>query len=102
VPRLQGLEVDSIDTARSRNYQPPDSPEHPQTMKPRTLTWVRGHSDVLRHHLAVEVGFEPTDELPHHTLSSTARHRPPVVPTVRHVPIQPLGGQWRTVPDGGE
>src|SRR5215471_11713124 len=26
---------------------------------------------------AVEVGFEPTDELPHHTLSSTGNDRPP-------------------------
>jgi hypothetical protein len=52
--------------------------------------------------VAVEVGFEPTDELPHHTLSSTARHRPPVVPIVRHVHMQPPRGQWRTVPNGGE
>ena len=52
--------------------------------------------------VSVEVGFEPTDELPHHTLSSTARHRPPEVHTVRHVLTSPPRGQWRTPPDGGE
>jgi len=48
---------------------------------------------------AVEVGFEPTDELPHHTLSRTAQHRPPGVHNVRHVLIKPASGRWRTVPD---
>jgi hypothetical protein len=35
------------------------APNTPQTIKPRTLTWVRGHSDVLRHHMVGMAGFEP-------------------------------------------
>ena len=58
--------------------------------------------DALPHHRAVEVGFEPTDELPHHTLSRRARHRPPLVPAVRDVLISSRLGQTRTVPGGGE
>ena len=43
---------------------PPDAPKGPppgtpRRQKPRTLTWVRGHSDVLRDHTEPPYGIEP-------------------------------------------
>ena len=37
----------------------PNTTTTPQTQRPRTLTRVRGHSDVLRHHREPPIGIEP-------------------------------------------
>ena len=37
--------------------------------------------------VGVEVGFEPTDELPHHTLSRTAYRHPALAASVPHLRI---------------
>ena len=44
--------------------------------------------------VAVEVGFEPTEGLPPHTLSSTAHQRSPMAATVRDLPGHDWGGRW--------
>jgi hypothetical protein len=52
--------------------------------------------------VAVEVGFEPTEDLRLHTLSSTAHHRSPPSASVRDQRGQVASDQWRTAPDGDE
>ena len=53
----------------NRDYQP----RTPTMTNARTHISVgSGVRDVLRHHMAVAVGFEPTEELPPHTLSRRA------------------------------
>ncbi len=52
----------------SRSYQPAGRPPGPppgtpRRRKPRTLTWVRGHSDVLRHHTSGATGTRTPDLL---------------------------------------
>ena len=44
---------------RARNYQPTGKPRRPKKKHPDPM-WVQGVLDVLRHHKAEGVGFEPT------------------------------------------
>ncbi len=57
-------------------HRPPARTHTPQTQQPRTLTWVRGVLDVLRHHRAEGVGFEPTVTLARHNDFQDRRPRP--------------------------
>src|SRR5690348_9639693 len=49
----QPFSIGAQDTALAARHAP-------QTEKPRTLTWVRGQSYVLRDHTVGPVGLEPT------------------------------------------
>jgi hypothetical protein len=104
-----------IEHARGRRRAPPrylvtDRLQAPRKLRPKSQTETetktqnadaypqRVYSSFCRS-VAMEVGIEPTDELPHHTLSSTARDRPLGVRTVRHVLRATFGdggGQCRT------
>ena len=67
----------------TKRYQGTGRPPGParKRQSPNPQPWVRPSADVLRHHMAVAVGFEPTEGLPPHTLSRRApsaartRHR---------------------------
>jgi transposase InsO family protein len=71
----------------NRDYQPTGRPPGPQRQWPRTQSWVRGHSDVLRHHRAEAVGFEPTVTGYATTVFKNVGEFPSHAPDLRRYPI---------------
>ena len=72
MPRPTPTPHPSANTGPHHGLSTPKRPHRTAKKKPEPLKEGSGYADVLRHHMAVAEGFEPSDGFSRHTLSRRA------------------------------